>query len=56
MRIFRWLVVVSAVTGAIVGAVELYFALFVSPWSFASSAGRAAESPRASYLGRRLSP
>jgi phage shock protein PspC (stress-responsive transcriptional regulator) len=39
MRIFRWLVVVSVVVGAIVGAVELYIALFVNPWSFAVSAG-----------------
>jgi hypothetical protein len=39
MKAFRWLVVVTVVTGSIVGAVELYISLFVNPHSFASSAG-----------------
>jgi hypothetical protein len=40
MRVFRWLVVVSAVTGAIPGAVELYFALLIGPYNITSQLPR----------------
>ena len=39
MRIFRWLVVASVVTGAITGSGVLYFSLFMPAYSFASSDG-----------------
>jgi hypothetical protein len=51
MRIFRWLVVVSAVTGSIVGAVELYFALLVAP-GFASSGGSSDRIPASQLPGQ----
>lgn len=52
MRTFRWLVVVSVVAGAIVGGVELYFALFVTPYSFASSAGASGRIPAGQLPGQ----
>ncbi len=52
MRVFRWLVVVSAVTGSIVGAVEPYFALLVSPYSFASSDGTSDRIPASQLPGQ----
>jgi hypothetical protein len=45
MRIFRWLVVVSVVIGAILGAAELSIAVFVNPWSFASGVGASGRIP-----------
>lgn len=52
MRIFRWLVVVSAVTGAIIGAVGLYITLFVNPWRFAASAGASGRIPASQLPGQ----
>lgn len=52
MRVFRWLVVVSAVSGASVGGVELYFAFFVAPYSFASSSGTSDRIPASQLPGQ----
>jgi len=50
MRTFRWLVVVSVVAGAIVGAVELYFALFVNPLEYCCERGSEWQDSRKSAL------
>jgi hypothetical protein len=56
MRIFRWLVVVSVVAGTILGGVELYFALFLPPYGFASSAGASGTAPASQLSGQFPSP
>jgi hypothetical protein len=56
MGTFRWLVVVCVVTGAIVGGVELAFALFLPPFSFASNAGASGTPPASQMYGQIPSP
>jgi hypothetical protein len=54
MKTFRWLVVVTVVTGVIVGAVDLYVFPFVNPFGIASSAGASGPIPASQLPGQSL--